>query len=113
MDPPGKRAGCVGQYVLPRWRGSNPQMLQALGAEYLERSRPFRLTDRPMFVDKLPSNWLNVGFIKLILPNAKIIDARRHPLACGFSNFKQHYATGSLSPIVSRRSAASIPTICG
>ena len=47
-----------------------------------------------MFVDKLPSNWLNVGFIKLILPNAKIIDARRHPLACGFSNFKQHYATG-------------------
>ena len=72
----------------------DPQALQALGSEYLERSRPFRLTDRPMFVDKLPPNWLNVGFIKLILPNAKIIDARRHPLACGFSNFKQHYATG-------------------
>lgn len=72
----------------------DPQALKALGAEYLERSRPFRRTDRPMFVDKLPPNWLNVGFIKLILPNAKIIDARRHPLACGFSNFKQHYATG-------------------
>jgi len=72
----------------------DPQALTALGCEYLERSRPFRLTDRPMFVDKLPPNWLNAGFIKLILPNAKIIDARRHPLACGFSNFKQHYATG-------------------
>ena len=72
----------------------DPLALKALGAEYLERSRPFRLTDRPMFVDKLPPNWLNVGFIKLILPNAKIIDARRHPIACGFSNFKQNYATG-------------------
>jgi tetratricopeptide (TPR) repeat protein len=70
------------------------QTLQSLGAEYLERSRSFRRTDRPMFVDKLPSNWLNIGFIKLILPNARIVDARRHPLACGFSNFKQHYATG-------------------
>ncbi len=72
----------------------DPQAVKALGAEYLERSRPFRLTDRPMFVDKLPPNWLNVGFIKLILPNATIIDARRHPLACGFSNFKQNYAFG-------------------
>ena len=65
-----------------------------LGAEYLERTRPFRLTDRPLFIDKLPANWLNVGLIRLALPNARIIDARRHPMACGFSNFKQHYATG-------------------
>ena len=65
-----------------------------IGAEYLERTRAFRLTDRPLFVDKLPANWLNVGLIRLALPNAKIIDARRHPMACGFSNFKQHYATG-------------------
>ena len=47
-----------------------------------------------MFVDKLPANWMAVGLIRLILPNAKIVDARRHPMACGFSNFKQHYATG-------------------
>ena len=65
-----------------------------LGAEYLERSRPFRLTGRPLFIDKLPANWLNVGLIHLALPNARIIDARRHPMACGFSNFKQHYAIG-------------------
>ncbi|HZB69024.1 MAG TPA: sulfotransferase [Sphingomicrobium sp.] len=65
-----------------------------LGAEYLERTRPFRLTARPLFIDKLPANWLNVGLIRLALPNARVIDARRHPMACGFSNFKQHYATG-------------------
>ena len=45
-------------------------------------------------MDKLPANWMNVGLIRLILPNARIIDARRHPMACAFSNFKQHYATG-------------------
>jgi tetratricopeptide (TPR) repeat protein len=54
---------------------------RSLGAEYLERSRAFRRTDRPFFVDKLNGNWLNVGFIRLILPNARIIDARRHPMA--------------------------------
>ncbi len=68
--------------------------LRDIGAEYLDRTRPFRLTGRPLFVDKLPANWMNLGLIRLALPNAKIVDARRHPMACGFSNFKQHYATG-------------------
>lgn len=68
--------------------------LNALGAEYLARVAPQRHTDRPYFIDKLPNNWAHVGFIKTILPNAKIIDARRHPLSCGFSNFKQHFARG-------------------
>ena len=67
---------------------------QALGEEYLERASVQRFTDRPYFIDKLPNNWAHVGLIRLILPHAKIIDARRHPLACGFSNFKQHYARG-------------------
>ena len=53
-----------------------------------------RKTDRPYFIDKMPNNWAHVGLIHLILPNARIIDARRHPLACGFSNFKQHFARG-------------------
>ena len=66
----------------------------ALGGEYLERARAHRKTDRPMFIDKHPSNWLYVGLIKLILPNANIIDARRHPMACGFSNFIQFYSDG-------------------
>jgi len=67
---------------------------RALGEEYLERTRIQRKTDRPRFVDKMPNNWAHVGFIRLILPNATIIDARRHPLACCFSNFKQHFAKG-------------------
>jgi hypothetical protein len=66
----------------------------ALGQEYLERTRIQRKTDKPYFIDKLPNNWLHVGLIHLILPYAKIIDARRHPLDCCFSNFKQHYARG-------------------
>lgn len=70
------------------------ERLAELGREYLERTRIQRKTDRPLFIDKMPNNWLHVGFIRLILPNAKIIDARRHPLACGFSNFKQLYARG-------------------
>ncbi|HEY8593190.1 MAG TPA: sulfotransferase [Sphingomicrobium sp.] len=67
---------------------------RALGEEYLQRIAPQRVTDRPFFIDKLPNNWAFLGLIKLILPNAKIVDARRHPLACGFSNFKQHFARG-------------------
>ena len=68
--------------------------LRRLGEEYLERTRIHRKTGRPFFIDKMPNNWAHVGLIRLILPNARIIDARRHPLACGFSNFKQHFARG-------------------
>jgi len=74
--------------------GLDAAAARALGAEYLERTRIQRKTDRPFFIDKLPNNWLHAGFITLILPNAKIIDARRHPLDCCFSNFKQHFARG-------------------
>ncbi|MBS0362288.1 MAG: sulfotransferase, partial [Proteobacteria bacterium] len=49
---------------------------------------------RPFFIDKMPNNFLHVGLIQLILPQAKIIDARRHPLGSGFSAFKQHFAQG-------------------
>ena len=67
---------------------------RALGQEYLKRAGVQRRTDRPFFIDKLPNNWLYVAFIQLVLPNAKIIDARRHPLGCCFSNFRQHFARG-------------------
>jgi tetratricopeptide (TPR) repeat protein len=70
------------------------ERLKELGKLYIERTRAYRHTDRPFFTDKLPNNWIHVGLIRLILPNAKVIDARRHPLACGFSNFKQHFARG-------------------
>ena len=49
---------------------------------------------RPFFIDKMPNNFAHIGLIHLALPNAKIIDARRHPLGCCFSGFKQHFARG-------------------
>ena len=71
-----------------------PAELRRIGEEYLARTRIQRKTDRPRFIDKLPNNFLHVGFIHLMLPNACIIDARRHPLGCCLSNFKQHFARG-------------------
>ena len=71
-----------------------PAERKELGREYLKGAGVQRRTQRPFFVDKLPNNWLFVPFIQLILPNARIIDARRHPLGCCFSNFRQHFARG-------------------
>ena len=68
--------------------------LKALGEKYLNGTRIQRKTSRRFFVDKMPNNFVHAGLIHLILPNAKIIDARRHPMACCFSNFKQHFARG-------------------
>lgn len=76
---------------LPELTGAR---LAELGEEFLKRSRIQRKTARPFFIDKLPNNWMHAVFIMLILPGAKIIDARRHPLGCCFSNFKQHFARG-------------------
>jgi len=74
--------------------GLDRDALRALGEDYLRRTRVQRKTERPFFIDKMPNNFAHIGLIQLILPNAKIIDARRHPLACCFSNFKQHFARG-------------------
>lgn len=71
-----------------------PDDRQRLGDEYIERTRIHRHTDRPLFIDKMPNNWQHVGLIRLLLPNARIIDARRHPLSCCFSGWKQHFARG-------------------
>jgi tetratricopeptide (TPR) repeat protein len=68
--------------------------LRALGERYLAHTRIQRKTSAPLFIDKMPNNFMHVGLIHLMLPNAKIIDARRHPLACCFSAFKQHFARG-------------------
>jgi tetratricopeptide (TPR) repeat protein len=72
----------------------SPDELRALGEEYLARARPHRKLGRAFFIDKMPNNFAHLGLIGLILPNAKIIDARRHPLGCCFSGFKQHFAMG-------------------
>jgi len=91
FDGPGPRQGTGYPEAMAELDGD---ALKSLGQEYLDRTRIQRSEGKPLFIDKLPNNWLYAGFIRLILPNAKIIDARRHPLDCGFSNFKQHYARG-------------------
>jgi tetratricopeptide (TPR) repeat protein len=70
------------------------QDLEALAARYLSRTQVHRPLARPRFVDKMLGNFCHIGFIHLLFPNASIIDARRHPLACGFSCFKQLFARG-------------------
>ena len=66
---------------------------EELGKSYIDDTRMHR-KDAPMFTDKMPNNFRHIGLIHLILPNAKIIDARRYPLDCCFSMFKQLFAQG-------------------
>lgn len=68
--------------------------LRELGERYLENTRIHRKTGAPRFIDKMPNNFAHIGLIQLALPNARIIDARRHPLACCFSAFRQQFARG-------------------
>ena len=63
------------------------------GQQFIDDTRAYR-GDAPFFIDKMPNNFFHIGLIKLILPNAKVIDARRHPMACCFSGFKQLFAEG-------------------
>jgi len=71
-----------------------PADRRRLGEEYIERTRVHRRTDKPLFIDKMPNNWQHIGLIRLVLPNARIVDARRHPMGCCFSAWKQHFARG-------------------
>ena len=68
-------------------------VIRELGERYLSQTRRHR-SEAPFFTDKMPNNFAYVGFIKTILPNAKIIDARRHPMDSCFGCFKQHFAKG-------------------
>ena len=78
-----------------------PQILSELkhsyftrfGEQFLKETQDYR-AGAPFFIDKMPNNFLHIGLIKLILPNAKVIDARRHPMACCFSGFKQLFGDG-------------------
>ncbi len=72
----------------------DPADWRKLGEEFLEATRPRRPLGRPFFVDKDPFNFWHVGFIQLIFPKAKIIDMRRHPLGCCFSNFTTIFLHG-------------------
>jgi tetratricopeptide (TPR) repeat protein len=83
--------------VNPRYPGCleelPPEEFRRLGQSYLQNTRPYR-GDKPLFLDKMPNNFRHIGLIHLMLPKAKIIDVRREPMACCFSNLKQLFAGG-------------------
>ena len=94
----------IGEMVAGRERGDEPLYPRVLnelsvderharGQQYLDLAAGYR-TGKARFIDKLPNNWEHVAFIKTILPNATIIDARRQPMAACFANFKQLFARG-------------------
>jgi tetratricopeptide (TPR) repeat protein len=70
-----------------------PEDFRRLGEKYLADSLAYR-SGKPYFIDKMPNNFRHIGLIHLMLPNAKIIDARRNAMACCFSNYKQLFASG-------------------
>jgi len=71
----------------------NPDYFKRFGQQFIDETQVYR-EQAPLFIDKMPNNFLHIGLIRLILPNAKIIDARRSPMACCFSGFKQLFAEG-------------------
>jgi tetratricopeptide (TPR) repeat protein len=89
--------GRQGEEDVPRYPGVLRDLgaadLQQLGERYLADTRLYR-TGKPRFIDKMPNNFRHIGLMHLMLPEAKIIDARREPMACCFSNFKQLFASG-------------------
>ena len=82
----------------PRYPGVLPELdaaaIRRFGEQYIADTLPNRILGRPYFIDKMPNNFRHVGLIHLLLPNARIIDARREPMSCCFSNFKQLFAQG-------------------
>ena len=81
----------------PRYPGVlaelTPEDFARLGERYLDETRVYR-TGKAFFIDKMPNNFRHIGLIHLMAPNARIIDARREPMACCFSNLKQLFANG-------------------
>ena len=90
----GEAAARANQRFERYFPGLGADQLRQLGETYLDTSRVHRITDRPYFTDKMPNNWMHLGMIRTILPNARIIDVRRDPMSCCFSNWKQLYAQG-------------------
>ena len=73
---------------------THKEEFQKMGAAYIKNTLDQRVTDKPYFIDKMPNNFVHIGLIYLILPNAKIIDARRNPMDCCFSCYKQLFGSG-------------------
>ena len=91
LERAAKRGGSEYPDIISRMSAAD---LKVLGERYLDGTRIHRKLGRSYYIDKMPNNFQHTGLIQLILPNAKIIDARRHPMASCFSAFKQHFAEG-------------------
>ena len=90
----GRDAGNEAEPRYPRILGElDTSMFESFGQQFIDQTRVYR-SSAPHFIDKMPNNFFHIGLIKLILPNAKVIDARRHPMACCFSGFKQLWGEG-------------------
>lgn len=87
----------IGENYPERIVQMKPSELQELGAWYVARSRDYRTTYKPRFIDKLNANWFHVGLIRLMLPNARILDIRRNALDCCWSNYKMLFAEGHVA----------------
>lgn len=85
-------------FDMPRYPGVLPELdaaaIRRFGEQYIADTNPHRILGRPHFIDKMPNNFRHIGLIHLILPNARIIDARRDAMSCCFSNLKQLFAQG-------------------
>jgi hypothetical protein len=96
----GRLATSLGRHGVPSARYPevvrtvDPDRFAVLGAEYLALARMHRRTAAPRFIDKMPNNFPNIGLIALMLPNARIVDARRHPLDACLSCYRQLFAKG-------------------
>jgi cytochrome c-type biogenesis protein CcmH/NrfG len=88
----GRRAGLERSSFVEQLTEAGPDLLADIGGAYLWNANARRLTSRPFFIDKTPRNWLYLPLIKMALPNARVIDVRRNPLECCWSNFRQLFA---------------------
>jgi tetratricopeptide (TPR) repeat protein len=81
----------IGTTLLDRMQQSNADKRREFADRYWQRARKYAKSDTPLIVDKMPGNWRRIGLILTLFPNARIVDARRHPMATGWSNFTQDY----------------------
>jgi tetratricopeptide (TPR) repeat protein len=88
----GRNAGGEPAYPRNLWELEDGYF-RRFGDKFIDDTQAYR-GEAPFFIDKMPNNFMHIGLIRLVLPNARIIDARRHPLACGFSCFKQLFGEG-------------------
>ena len=108
----GRDAGNEAEPRYPRILSElDTSMFESFGQQFIDQTRVYR-SSAPHFIDKMPNNFFHIGLIKLILPNAKVIDARRHPMACCFSGFKQLWGEGRSSPMAWSKSAPTTGSTC-